>query len=119
MVLNFWATWCPPCRREIPDIIEFARERKDVVVIGIALERDDATAKAGVSKFAISKGINYINLTSSSQLKVQDISSAYANIAPMDYIPTTFVFNKSGQHVSTIQGGTNKQGLVDAVAKAM
>lgn len=40
--LNFWGTWCPPCRKEIPDIIEIQKElqNKNFVVIGIAMERD-------------------------------------------------------------------------------
>ncbi len=118
VVVNFWATWCPPCRREFPDLVEFTREHQDVLVVGVALEKDDETARESVIKFAEPKGVNYINIVSSARLKTRDIASAYANIAPMDYIPVTIVFGKSGQHATTIQGGTNKQGLIDAVAKA-
>ncbi len=118
VIVNFWATWCPPCRREIPEIVEFARDNKDVYIIGVARERDDATAKEGVTKFAEKSGINYINVTSSAELQAEKIAASYANIASMDAIPVSIIFNKSGNHVSTIIGGTTKQKLGEEVAKA-
>ncbi|MFM8437143.1 MAG: TlpA family protein disulfide reductase, partial [Candidatus Kapaibacterium sp.] len=36
VVVNFWATWCPPCRREIPEFVEFAENNKDVYMVGVA-----------------------------------------------------------------------------------
>jgi thiol-disulfide isomerase/thioredoxin len=118
VVVNFWATWCPPCRREIPEFVEFAAQNKDVYMVGIALERDDATAKDIVTRYATSQKMNYTNITSSSGLSTRSIAEAYSSIAPMDYIPVTIVFNAAGQQVDIIQGGTTKQGLADAVAKA-
>ncbi len=118
VVVNFWATWCPPCRREIPEFVEFAEQNKDVYMIGIALERDDATAKDVVTKFANAQKMNYVNVTSGSGVSTRSIAEAYSSIAPMDYIPVTIVFNAAGQQVDIIQGGTTKKGLADAVAKA-
>lgn len=118
VVVNFWATWCPPCRREIPEFVEFAAQNKDVYMVGIALERDDATAKDVVTRFATAQKMNYTNITSGAGLSTRSIAEAYSSIAPMDYIPVTIVFNAAGQQVDIIQGGTTKQGLADAVAKA-
>jgi uncharacterized protein YdbL (DUF1318 family) len=87
-------------------------------MVGIALERDDATAKDIVTRYATSQKMNYTNITSSSGLSTRSIAEAYSSIAPMDYIPVTIVFNAAGQQVDIIQGGTTKQGLADAVAKA-
>lgn len=120
VMINFWATWCPPCRKEIPDIVEVVREYKDVVVIGVALERsENEQGKSSVASFATKNGINYINLVGGAGFSAQEIAAAYGSIAPIDFIPMTFVFNKTGQHVVTIQGGTTKQGFVDALKKAM
>ncbi|MFM7773894.1 MAG: TlpA family protein disulfide reductase, partial [Candidatus Kapaibacterium sp.] len=118
VVVNFWATWCPPCRREIPEFVEFAENNKDVYMVGVALERDDASAKDVVTRFANAQKMNYINVTSTSGFSTRSIAEAYSSIAPMDYIPVTIVFNAAGQQVDIIQGGTTKQGLADAVAKA-
>ena len=54
LVVNFWATWCAPCRTEIPLLIDLERRRPGVRVIGIALDRADA-----VRAFARELGIGY------------------------------------------------------------
>ena len=54
LVVNFWATWCAPCRKEIPLLIDLERRRPGVRVIGIALDRADA-----VRAFARELGIGY------------------------------------------------------------
>lgn len=53
-ILNFWATWCAPCRTEIPELIELAGAA-DVTVVGIALDEEGATkVRPFVQEFAIS-----------------------------------------------------------------
>jgi thiol-disulfide isomerase/thioredoxin len=56
LVINFWATWCEPCRREIPLLIRLRHERaaRDLVVIGIAID-----ARAAVVKYAAAAAIDY------------------------------------------------------------
>ena len=54
LVVNFWATWCAPCREEIPLLIDLERRRPGVRVIGIAVDRADA-----VRPFAEELGIGY------------------------------------------------------------
>ena len=55
--MNFWATWCPPCREEIPELIELKKQYGDrLQIIGIS-EDDDPPAK--VLKFAQEKGMSY------------------------------------------------------------
>ncbi|GBD05333.1 Thiol:disulfide interchange protein TlpA [bacterium HR20] len=117
--LNFWATWCPPCRREIPDIVELSREMaNDVVVVGISLD-DGADAKTKVTKFATDKGITYINIVPGAQLHTKSIAEAYSIIAPINAIPTTLIFDRQGNHKQTIIGANTKSYFTDAVKKAM
>ena len=58
-VINFWATWCPPCRREMPlfQAVAESRDAEDLVVIGIAIDRLDA-----VNRFVAEFGITYPQL---------------------------------------------------------
>lgn len=117
--LNFWATWCPPCRREIPDIIELSREMtNDLVVVGIALD-DGADAKTKVTKFATDKGITYVNIVPSATLSTKAIAEAYSIIAPINAIPTTLIFDRNGNHKQTIIGANTKSYFAEAVKKAM
>jgi thiol-disulfide isomerase/thioredoxin len=41
VLINFWATWCPPCLEEIPDLVSLYESRKDVIVIGIVMDYRD------------------------------------------------------------------------------
>lgn len=119
LFLNFWATWCPPCRREIPDIVELSREMaSDVVVVGISLD-DGVDAKTKVTKFATDKGITYINIVPGQQLHTKSIAEAYSIIAPINAIPTTLIFDRQGNHKQTIIGANTKNYFTDVVKKAM
>ena len=57
VVLNFWATWCPPCRAEIPDLVSLQQQyaARGLVVVGISM---DEGGPAGVASF-VKTGINY------------------------------------------------------------
>ena len=59
ILLNFWATWCPPCKKEIPVFIELQTAYKDqnFQIIGIAIDDEEA-----VAEFAKHIGINYPTL---------------------------------------------------------
>jgi peroxiredoxin len=84
VVLDFWATWCPPCRKEIPHFIELANGASpdELVIIGISSEDAD-TLKAFVKK----NGINYpIALA-------DDLPSPYSDVTG---IPTTFFIDRQG-----------------------
>lgn len=113
VLLNFWGTWCPPCRREIPDLIDVHQEGidKDFVVIGITLERDVENAETNVKEFAKSRGIKYINIID----KDQSLARAYGGI---NAVPTTFVIDKKGKIVETLIGARTKQDFIDAINRA-
>ncbi len=113
VLLNFWGTWCPPCRREIPDLVSIHNESdgKDYVIVGIVLERDVENAEKNVGDFANKNGIGYLNIID----KTQSIARAYGGI---NAVPTTFVIDKKGKIVETLVGMRSKTEFLDAIARA-
>jgi len=107
--LNVWGTWCGPCRREIPDIIEIAKDLKDkdFVIIGIASERQVSTAKEKVSNYVKKAGINYINLLDNKQ--------ELASLLRIEVVPTTFMIGKDGKVAEVIRGGKSKAGFMQSI----
>lgn len=110
--LNFWATWCPPCRREIPDIVEISNEMKNVVVVGVALERG-GTAK--LEDFIDKNNIPYVNIVAEDNDTMSKLAQAYGGI---QYVPTTFII-ANGKIVSKIVGGNSKESFVKEIKKAL
>lgn len=91
VVVNFWATWCGPCLREIPTFNEFHHENPDVPVLGIAT---DGTP-AGLRAFAAKYDMDYPVLVAD-----QETMATYG----VDTLPTTIVVGPDGQ-VETIHVG--------------
>ena len=98
IILNFFATWCPPCRGEIPEFIELQKAYGDkgFTFIGVSLCSAQDT-KALADKM----GINYPVLIDDGKVSV-----AYG---PVRSIPTTFVINKDGKVVNMYIGGRDKE----------
>lgn len=89
ILLNFWATWCGPCRAEIPSLIALQKQYKDrLQVIGLAVDEDDESV---VQKFVTSQGINYPVAITPTEIRV-----AYGGIGAL---PTVFVINAEGRIV--------------------
>jgi len=88
VVLDFWATWCPPCRREIPGYVDLQKkyEKDGLVIVGVSL---DQKGPGVVKAFAEKYGINY-------QLVMGDesVQEAFGGI---EAIPTTFIIDREGK----------------------
>jgi len=97
ILLNFWATWCGPCRAEIPDLVELQNKYKDrLQILGLVVDDDDQDAiKDFVEKF----GINY-----PVALATNDIRMHYGGIAAL---PTSFVLDAEGRIVQKHEGLRN------------
>jgi peroxiredoxin len=108
VVLDFWATWCPPCKREIPDFVDLQKEygSQGVQIVGIALDEPDK-----VKAFARQNGMNYPVL-----LGTDDVSLRYGGI---EGIPTTFIIDKSGKIVNTFEGYRPRQVFETEIKKLL
>jgi thiol-disulfide isomerase/thioredoxin len=90
VLLNFWATWCPPCREEIPELVELQSRYKDrLQVIGISM--DDPEDVAGVKRFSEREGVNYPIVMASREILME-----YGGVPAL---PTSFVVNTDGKIV--------------------
>lgn len=89
VIVNFWATWCGPCRQEIPEMIALQSQYKDQLQI-IGISEDDAPP-AQVAKFVAKSGINYPVIMSTDALEKE-----YGGIPAL---PTSFLVNKDGRVV--------------------
>jgi peroxiredoxin len=88
LVVDFWATWCPPCRAEIPGFIELQKKygKDGLVIVGISVDQGGAEV---VKKFVAEKKINYQIV-----LAAGDVTDAFGGI---EGIPTTFVIGRDGK----------------------
>jgi len=98
VVLNLWATWCGPCRREIPDFIEIQKdyEGRGVEVLGITSE-DERNTKESVEEFAKQFKINY-------KVVWVDADGWEAFLAPRYAIPQTYVLGQDGNLIQKFTG---------------
>ncbi len=100
ILLNFWATWCPPCKAEIPHFKELYTQYqpKGLEIIGIALDQGGV---ADVAPFAREQAINYPLVIGNAQ-----VVESYGGIRG---IPTTFLIDKKGRIAAKYVGYQDKQ----------
>lgn len=112
ILLNFWATWCPPCRKELPALSAISNElkNKDFIMIGISVdENTDA-----LSAFLKSNSLSYKILHDTGGLleKYMAVAGGMDNV-----IPQSFIIDKNGKVAEYIIGGKDKQDFLDLINK--
>jgi peroxiredoxin len=107
LFLNFWATWCPPCRAEIPDFVEaYGQEKaRGLEILGVSL---DTKGKDVVAAFVEKYKINYPIVLETRKTTEQLIG----DYEPGQYIPTTIVIDKQGRIRDKKVGQMDKQELL-------
>lgn len=95
VIVDFWATWCPPCRQEIPGFIELQKRlgAKGLVVVGLSLDDEIEPVK----EFCKLQKVNYPVFVVG-----QDTTAAWSNI---EAIPTTFILDRAGKKVGAPRVG--------------
>jgi thiol-disulfide isomerase/thioredoxin len=109
VVLNFWATWCQPCKIEMPWFIEFQKKYKDqgVEIVGVAMEDTD---KKDIEKFLKDMGVNYLVL-----LGTESVGEQYGGVLGL---PTTFYVGRDGKIVEQHAGLISKDDIEAHIKKA-
>ena len=103
VVVNFWATWCVPCIQEIPEIAAFARERPEVVVIGVAMDGENP---AKVKQFAAKTGHEYALVLSDEAVEKQ--------LGDPRALPATRIYDPAGKVAYDRVGRINHKSLTEA-----
>ena len=98
VILNFWATWCPECIREIPSLNAFAETNKDVVVLGIASERNPET----VRNFRAGSNPNY-------PVIVDTTGDVFVKKYLVRALPNTVIVDRKGFIAERLFGAENFQ----------
>ncbi len=112
LVVNFWATWCPPCLEEIPEFVRMQARLGDqgLQFVGIAIDRPDS-----VAAFARSHRINYPILLG--DLAAMHLAKAAGN--ERGGLPFTLVIDRDGAVLSQHYGGLTEDALLPIVMKAL
>jgi thiol-disulfide isomerase/thioredoxin len=95
VLLNFWATWCPPCRAEVPDLVALQREHgaKGLQVVGVTCP---PYTRADVAKFVKREKVTYPILLGTKGLA--------ARLTGTEVLPTTLVLDRDGRVRATFEG---------------
>lgn len=110
VLINFWATWCGPCKAELPDIESLSKSyaSRGLVVIGVSVDKG-GDLLSDVSNFVSQNGLTY-------QIVIDNdnVADAYGNI---NAIPTSFLVNKDGKIVDKWIGMRDKAFFESTVTK--
>jgi len=110
VVLNFWATWCAPCKIEMPWFVDLQKQysSQGLQVIGVAM---DDSGEQTIAKFAKEMGVNYLVL-----IGKEAVGDAYGGV---EFLPTTFFIDRQGKVVDRVFGLVGHSEIEEDVKKSL
>lgn len=111
VMLNFWATWCGPCKLEMPWIQDFYTRYKPQGLVVLGLSQDEGIAPSEVANAAKKIGVSYPIL-----MPDEKVAKAYGGV---DYLPETFYVDKAGAVVAVTAGAPTKDQMEANIKQAI
>ncbi|HYL92583.1 MAG TPA: TlpA disulfide reductase family protein [Alphaproteobacteria bacterium] len=110
VVVNFWATYCGPCKIEMPWLVDLQKKYGPEGLQIVGIDAEDASEKS-VSEFAHQMGVNYPIV-----IATEKVADAYGGV---DGLPTTFFVDRSGKVVDHVLGLVSESVIVDNIKKSL
>ena len=109
VLLNFWATWCGPCKVEMPWFVELQKQYgpQGLEIVGVAL---DDSGKDEIQKFAKDMGVNYTILQGQ-----DDVGDAYGAVG----LPTTYYIDRAGKIIDSASGLVSRSEIEENIKKSL
>ena len=110
VVLNFWATWCSPCKVEMPWFVDLQKKygNDGLVILGVAMDDSEAPK---IAEFTSELGVNYPVL-----LGTDEVSEQYGNV---QFLPTTFYIDREGKIIGKGTGLIGRAEIEENIQKAL
>jgi len=105
LVMNFWATWCPPCIHEMPELESFYQNHRDTAEVwGISFEMTDPSE---IKSFVKKLNISYPLLGNGQEPKT--------GFGMVNVLPTTFIIDRDGKFLHRFEGPITEQDIVEVI----